>query len=390
MSFFKVSYQSKKSKARLGTITTNHGKVATPAYIAVGTKATVKGLSPKELKDLGVKIFFVNTYHVFLQPGDSLIKKLGGLHAFCGWKGPLITDSGGFQVFSLGKEKYTSKDNSAQSFREGGKLTKISNQGVLFRSYWDGKEHFFSPEKSISIQHNLGADLIVAFDDCTPYPVTRAKAEISLARTHRWAQELLLAHQRLSRRARYPQYLYGVVQGSYFKDLREKSAEFISSLPFDGIAIGGVSVGEPKKKMRQAVSWVMPYLPDDKPRHLLGVGEPDDIFDFVEMGIDTMDCVLPTRFGRMGKAIVKGKGWFIDLLKAKYQKDASPIDPECGCEACQNFSKAYLHHLFKTHELLGYRLATLHNMYYIMDLMAKIREAIRNEGLKELRKEYGF
>jgi len=384
MSFFKVTYQSKNSQARLGTITTPHGIIKTPGFIPVGTNASVKGISPQELTEIGVQIFFANTYHLLLRPGPKIIQRAGGIHSFCNWQKPIITDSGGFQVFSLGKLKARRENN--QYF--GGKLIKIREDGVVFRSPIDGQKLFLGPKKSIEIQHQLGADLIIAFDDCTPYPATKEKAESSLSKTHRWAEISLKTHQKLSQKQKGKRCLYGVIQGSYYKDLREKSAKFISSLDFDGIAIGGVSVGEPKKEMRKAVSWIMPVLPPKKPRHLLGVGQIDDIFDFVKMGIDTFDCVIPTRLGRMGKALIKGEKKPVDITKKKLRKNFFPLDKNCKCHTCQNFSRAYLYHLFQTKELLGYRLLTIHNLHFFIQLMQNIRQAIKKEKLKGLRNEY--
>lgn len=395
MSFFKVTHQSKNNQARLGTITTSHGTIKTPGFVPVGTNASVKGISPQELTKTGVQIFFANTYHLLLRPSPKIIQQAGGIHSFCNWQKPIITDSGGFQVFSLGRPDLKARGEDNQYF--GGKLMKIREDGVVFRSPIDGQKLFLGPEKSIEIQHQLGADLIIAFDDCTPYPATKKEAKSSLSKTHRWAKISLETHQKLSRQQKSKQglvsdenkqYLYGVIQGSYYKDLREKSARFISSLDFAGIAIGGVSVGEPKKEMRKAVSWIMPILPPEKPRHLLGVGQIDDIFDFVEMGIDTFDCVIPTRLGRMGKALIKGKRKPVDITKKKFRKNFSPLDKNCQCYTCQNFSHAYLYHLFQTRELLGYRLLTIHNLHFFIQLMQNIRQAIKKEKLKELRNEY--
>jgi len=386
MSFFKVTHQSRNSRARLGIITTPHGIIRTPGFIPVGTNASVKGVSPQELGEIGVQIFFANTYHLLLRPGSKIIQQADGIHSFCNWQKPIITDSGGFQVFSLGKPDLKEREENNQYF--GGKLIKIREDGVVFRSPIDGQKIFLGPEKSIEIQHQLGADLIVAFDDCTPYPVTRKKAESSLSKTHHWAEISLKTHQKLSRKQKGKQYLYGVIQGSYYKDLRKKSAKFISLLDFDGIAIGGVSVGEPKKEMRKVVSWIMPILPPRKPRHLLGVGQIDDIFDFVEMGIDTFDCVIPTRLGRMGKALIKGEKKPVDITKKKFRKNFFPLDKSCQCYTCRNFSQAYLNHLFQTKELLGYRLLTIHNLHFFIQLMLNIRRAIKEEKLKELRNEY--
>ncbi|MFZ5844872.1 MAG: tRNA guanosine(34) transglycosylase Tgt, partial [Patescibacteria group bacterium] len=349
---FRVLKQDHKTQARIGEIQTSHGKVDTPAFVPVGTQATVKTLTPEELNTLGVQLFFVNTYHTYLRPGVAVIKKFGGLHRFMGWNGPIITDSGGFQIFSLARNfnrqpppdgpEVGPADAYRGSFfdspRQGPDLpsvhqrpfakavtglektrraassssfVKITEEGVEFRSHWDGSLHQFTPEKSIEIQHALGADIILAFDDCTPYPVTYEKARISMERTHRWAERSFVTNakcQMLNAKFKKPyQALYGVIQGSVYEDLRKESAKFISSLPFVGIAIGGVSVGESKEEMAKVLKWVTPILPSDRPRHLLGVGEIDDIFTLVEAGIDTFDCVAPTRLGRMGHLYTNSK-----------------------------------------------------------------------------------
>lgn len=345
---FRLLHQDKHSKARVGEIRTPHGIIQTPAFVPVGTQATVKSLSPQELETLGVQFFFVNTYHMYLRPGTEIIKKFGGLHKFMNWNRPLITDSGGFQVFSL-------------------PYKKISDDGVEFQSHWDGSRHLFTPEKSIAIQHTLGADIILAFDDCTPYPVTPGQARRSLSRTHAWAKRSLACHSGL-------QALYGVVQGSVYEDLRKESAKFIGSMDFDGIAIGGVAVGESKKEMNNVLDWVMPHLPDEKPKHLLGVGEIDDIFALIERGIDTFDCVQPTRLARMGKLLGKNT---IDITKKHYADDPTQIEG--------GFSRAYVHHLFRVRELLAYRLATIHNLHFVHKLVDDIREAISQDRFLELK-----
>lgn len=354
-----------------------------PTFIPVGTQATIKSLTPEEMKTIGVEIFFCNTYHLYLRPGDKFIKKVGGLHKFTRWDGQLITDSGGFQVFSLGKDH-----NGA------GSLIKISENGVEFRSHLDGSLHFFTPEKSIQIQHNLAADNIIAFDECTPYPATKNYAIKALDRTHRWAVRSLIEHKKLNKKLNQDLKLYGVIQGSYYKDLRQQSAEFICSQDFDGIAIGGVSVGEPKNKMRQVVEWVLPIaLKTNKPIHLLGVGEIDDLFDFFGQGIISMDCTLPTRMARGGQFLHRTgdakhdlKNKFKDqIMHLKYKNDLSPLDLGCQCPACQKYDKAYIHHLFKTQELLGYRLMTLHNLYFMTHTTQLIRNALKDGTFNKLK-----
>lgn len=354
-----------------------------PTFVPVGTQATVKSLSPEELETIGVEIFFCNTYHLYLRPGDKAIKNFGGLHKFTRWNGQIITDSGGFQVFSLGKDH-----NGA------GKLVKITENGVEFRSHLDGKLHFFTPEKSIQIQHNLAANYIIAFDECTPYPATKAYAQKALDRTHRWAIRSLKEHKKLNKKLGQDLKLYGVVQGSYYKDLRQQSAEFIASHDFDGIAIGGVSVGEPKNKMRQAVDWVMPIISKaNKPIHLLGVGEVDDLFDFFGQGITSMDCTLPTRMARGGQFLHRTGNQKFDLhnkfksqiMAARFKKDQTPLDPNCDCYTCKNYDKAYIHHLFKTQELLGYRLMTIHNLRFMIQTTQLIRDALKDGTFDKLK-----
>lgn len=367
--FFKIIHKDKKTKARVGEINTSHGRILTPAFVPVASQASVKSLTPQELKAIGVQVFFVNTYHLYLRPGAEVIEKLGGIHKFMGWKGPVISDSGGFQVFSLG--------------REGG--VKIDYDGVTFRSHLDGSRHRFTPEKSIEIQQKLGGDMMVAFDECPPYPTTHQYAQMAMKRTHRWALRSLAA-------AQGKQFLFGVIQGSVYKDLREESAKFISDLAlsgsegFDGIAIGGMAVGETKREMRQVLDWVMPVLPKSKPIHLLGVGEIDDIFAAVERGVDMFDCVEPTRLGRMGWILTKVKSFKYDITKAEFREDPKPPDSECDCFVCRNFSRAYLNHLFRARELLAYRLATYHNLYFMEKLFAQIREAIKRQEFLKLKK----
>ncbi len=410
---FKLLQRDKKTNARLGQIHTPHGIIETPSFTPVGTQATVKSLTPDEIGATGTELFFVNTYHTYLRPGMDVIKKFGGLHTFMGWNSPLITDSGGFQVFSLGAKKEISdkrkviskKDISIDQSDQRAKLAKIDEDGVTFQSHWDGTSHRFTPEKSIEFQHTLGADIILCFDDCTPYGVTESVARKSMDRTHRWAVRSLDYH-RENPRSDYGQALYGIVQGSVFETLRQESAEYISSLPFDGLAIGGVSVGESKKEMVKVLQWVTPLLPGDKPRHLLGVGEIDDVFAAVEYGMDTFDCVQPTRLARMGRLLVQtstpiksgsklkveskeqDKRFTLDITKKIYTQDTDPIDSTCDCYTCTRFSRAYIHHLFHVRELLAYRLATIHNVRFMHRLLLQIRESIVNGSFLELKKKW--
>lgn len=380
---FKVLAKDRKTSARAGEITTAHGIIKTPAFIPVGTKASVKALNNFQLEEIGAQAFFVNTYHLYLQPGEESVKKLGGLHRFINWEKPLITDSGGFQVFSQ------ARNNKFGGFRtkidEEETLCRIDEGGVTFKSFKDGSTHRFTPEKSIEIQKKLGADIVLAFDECTHYPATYEYAKKAMERTHRWAVRCL----------KIPlgpkQSLLGIIQGSTFKDLREESAKYLANLPFSGLAIGGVSVGESKKQMVKVLDWVVPRLPEGKPRHLLGVGEVDDIFQLVERGIDSFDCVMPTRLGRMGQLLTKNpkeKKFSFQILKARYMEDKRPIEENCGCYACQNYSRAYLNHLFRSNELLAYSLATYHNLWFIERLMEEIRISIVKGTFLKLKKEW--
>lgn len=371
-------------------ITTPHGLIQTPAFVPVGTQATVKSLTPDEIKEIGTKIFFVNTYHTYLRPGLEVIEKFGGLHKFMGWDGPIITDSGGFQVFSLARPKFIPNDRS----EDLPSLVKITEDGVKFRSHWDGSEHFFTPESSMQYQFKLGSDIHIAFDDCTAYPVTYVAAKKSMERTHRWAlrskvenDKLQMANDKLGKPY---QALYRVIQGSVFEDLRKQSAKYISSLDFSGIAIGGASVGESKEEMCNVLKWVLPELPENKPRHLLGVGEIDDVFTLIENGIDTFDCVQPTRLARMGRLLVSYKAdrLEIDITKKLYATDTRPIDETCTCMTCKQFSRAYMRHLFDVKELLGYRLATIHNVHFMHSLVASIRASLIDDTFHELKKRW--
>ncbi len=387
---FKILKKDSKSKARVGEITTAHGVIKTPAFVPVGTKATVKGLTPQDLKEAEVQILFGNTYHLHLRPGEDLVKDFGGLGKFMSWDGPTITDSGGFQVFSLGqvKIKLTEEGEGTEV-----NVVNIKDDGVMFRSHIDGSKHLFTPEISIEIQKKLGADLILAFDECAPHPSTREYTKEAMERTHAWALRSLKTFQG---KQFYPwkQALYGIIQGGVYKDLREESAKFIAGLDFDGIAIGGVSVGESKEEMRNVLEWTTPFLPEEKPRHLLGIGEVDDIFTAIENGMDTFGCVIPTRFGRYGivftgpsEGNVKNK-FRIDLNKTLFAKDKRPLSKDCLCYVCKTFTRAYVHHLFRAQELLAYRLASYHNMFFINNLVKKIREAILDGRFGGMEKEW--
>lgn len=417
---FTLTSVDKKTRARTGRITTPHGTIETPAFVPVGTQATVKSLTPDELSTLGVQLFFVNTYHAYLRPGLDVIKKFGGLHTFMGWQGPIITDSGGFQVFSLGgkklvniaisesavldRERFTQRTSKREGkhsqvfpddYKPVGELVAIDEEGVTFTSHWDGTKHRFTPERSIEIQHALGSDIMIAFDECAPYPTTHAYAASAMERTHRWAERSLAAHKNLTRahtKQRKPYHaLYGVIQGGVYEDLRRTSARVIRDMDFDGLAIGGVSVGESKTEMADVLDWVTPNLPPEKPRHLLGVGEIDDIFVLVEHGMDTFDCVQPTRLARMGKVYTKHRtasDYMLDITKPTYAYDTGPLDRGCGCFACRHFSRAYIHHLFRVRELLGYRLTTIHNLHFVHELVSDIRESIAENRFLELKRAW--
>lgn len=406
---FKILAKDKKTKARVGEIKTPHGIIQTPAFIPVGTKATVKSLTNAQLEKIGVQCFFVNTYHLYLQPGENVVAKLGGLNQFIGWQNPLMTDSGGFQVFSQARNKNFGGFSAKVGEEET--LCKINDEGVTFKSFKDGSVHHFTPEKSIEIQRKLGADIILCFDECTYYPAIHEYAKRAMERTHRWAlrcleEKLKVKSEKSKVKKSDLQALYGIVQGSTFEDLRKESAKFISKLPFEGVAIGGVSVGESKKEMVEVLNWVCPLLPEEKPRHLLGVGEIDDIFELVERGIDTFDCVMPTRMGRMGHILVKSEKskvksraagiasgdarqkWTIDITKAEFKEDKRPIEKDCRCLTCLNYSKAYLNHLFRSNELLGYTLASYHNLWFLERLMEEIRKSIIEGKFLELKKRW--
>ncbi len=352
-SHFTIEMKSSECAARLGSLETPHGVVRTPVFMPVGTRGTVKAMSPLELEELGAQIILGNTYHLFLKPGPELIEKAGGLHRFAGWNHPILTDSGGFQVFSLAK------------------LRKMKRDGVEFASHIDGTKFFLGPVESAAIQRALGSDIVMAFDECTHYPCTHEEAEKSLEITLRW--EEISRKQTL----RSGQQMFGIVQGSVFRDLREKSAKILADMDFNGYAIGGVSVGESEQEMIAAMEWTAPLLPENKPRYLMGVGTPRQIYEGVKRGIDMFDCVMPTRLARHGTAFVTG-GTTIPVKAAKYREDFTPVDENCSCYACRNFTKAYIRHLLNVNEILGVRLLSIHNIAYFMNLMNGIRESIAN------------
>lgn len=351
-----------ETSARAGFLETSHGKIETPVFMPVGTQATVKTITPEELKTLGAEIILSNTYHLYLRPGHDLVAQAGGLHKFMNWDRPILTDSGGFQVFSLNE------------------LRKISEDGVTFKSHIDGSSHFFSPEKVMEIEMALGADIAMTFDECSPYPCSYEEAKKAVERTTRWAKRCKEVHN-------HPQQaLFGIIQGSAVKELREQSAREIIDIGFPGYAVGGLSVGEPKPIMYEVLDYTVPLLPHDKPRYLMGVGSPDSLIEGVARGIDMFDCVLPTRIARNGTLFVPdGK---LVIRNAEYARDFSPIDPECDCYACKNYSRAYIRHLIKTNEVLGIRLTTIHNLHFLISLMKKARQAIFEERFNQFRKDF--
>ena len=359
---YELLHKCKQTGARLGRVHTPHGSFDTPAFMPVGTQATVKGMSPEELERMDAGIILSNTYHLYMRPGHEIVKKAGGLHGFMNWNRPILTDSGGFQVFSLADNR------------------KITEEGAMFKSHIDGSKHMFSPEKAMEIENALGADIIMAFDECIPYPCEHDYADKSVERTTRWLERCISAN------AREDQALFGIIQGGIYPDLREKSARQITSFDLPGYAIGGLSVGEPKKDMYRMLEHTVPFMPVEKPRYLMGVGSPDCLVEGSIRGIDMFDCVLPTRIGRNGTVMTSG-GRLI-VRDAANAEDFGPMDPECDCYACRNFSKAYIRHLIKANEMLGLRLTTWHNLHFLLHLMKQIREAIIGDRLGDFRNEF--
>lgn len=360
---YELIKECKQSGARLGKIHTSRGIIETPIFMPVGTQATVKTMTPEELKEIKSQIILSNTYHLYLRPGHKLIERAGGLHKFMNWDKPILTDSGGFQVFSLGD------------------LRKISEEGVEFRSHLDGSKHFISPEKAVEIQNSLGSDIMMVFDECAPYPADASYVKNSLERTTRWARRCKEAHKNTD-----TQNLFGIIQGGMYGDLRKQSASELIELDFPGYAVGGLSVGEPKPLMYEVLETTTPLMPKNKPRYLMGVGSPDALIEGVIRGIDMFDCVLPTRIARNGTAMTShGK---VVIKNAKHTEDFEGLDSECGCYTCRTYSKAYLRHLFKANEVLGLRLLSYHNLYFLLKLMEEIREAIKEDRLLDYKKDF--
>jgi queuine tRNA-ribosyltransferase len=359
---FKILHQDASCGARLGRLTTAHGEIETPIFMPVGTNATVKAMTPEDLLAIRARIILSNTYHLYLRPGHRLVEKLGGLHRFMNWNGPILTDSGGFQVFSLGE------------------LRKISEEGVKFQSHLDGSYHFLSPELAMEIQEALGADIIMCFDECPPATADYAYVSRSLEMTSRWAERCKKAHGRAG------QQLFGIIQGGMHHDLRARSLEQIRSIGFDGYALGGLSVGEEKEQMYGVMEFCSPLMPQDHPRYIMGIGAPEDLVEAVWHGYDMFDCVMPTRNARNGM-LFSSQGRI--NIKAKiYEEDQGPLDPECGCHVCRNYSRAYLRHLYRAGEILASNLNTYHNLYYYLDLMRRIREAIAEDRFAAFRLNY--
>ncbi|MGL4534013.1 MAG: tRNA guanosine(34) transglycosylase Tgt [Fusobacteriaceae bacterium] len=369
-----VNYElvSMDGKARAGVVMTPHGKIDTPVFMPVGTQATVKTMTPEELEEIGSEIILGNTYHLYLRPSDEIVAKFGGLHKFMNWNKPILTDSGGFQVFSLGARK-----------EDGKSLVKITEEGVNFRSHIDGSRHFISPEKSINIQNNLGSDIVMLFDECPPGLSDKKYLIPSIERTTRWAKRCIEAHKNPE-----TQGLFAIVQGGIYEDLRQKSLDELSEMDkdFSGYAIGGLAVGEPREDMYRILDYIVEKCPENKPRYLMGVGEPVDMLEAIESGIDMMDCVQPSRIGRHGTVFTKyGR---LVIKNASYAEDDRPLDEGCQCYACRNYTRGYIRHLFKADEILGARLATYHNLYFLLNMMKNARQAIIEKRFQEFKENF--
>ncbi len=365
---YELLHTDKTTGARRGVVHTPHGDIQTPVFMPVGTQATVKSMTVEELKENGAQIILSNTYHLYLRPGSKLVRKAGGLHNFMRWDRPILTDCGGFQVFSLSD------------------LRTITEDGVEFKSHLDGSKHFFSPEKVMEIEEDLGADIIMSFDECCPYPSSYEYTKDSMERTTRWAKRCKDAHTTEN------QALFGIIQGGFYEDLREQSAKDLIELDFPGYAIGGISVGEPKEEFLKMLKFTAPLMPENKPRYLMGVGSPDYLIEAAMAGIDMCDCVLPTRIARNGTAMTShGK---VVVRNATYAEDFSPLDPECDCYTCKNYTRAYLRHLVKCNEILGDRLLSIHNIKFLTNLMERVRMEIENDNLsnfaQDFYKKYGY
>ena len=365
--FFELAHTDRHTKARAGWLHTDHGDIPTPIFMPVGTQGTVKTLAPRNLEEVNASIILGNTYHLYMRPGHSLIREMGGLHRFISWPKAILTDSGGFQVFSL-KE-----------------LRKIDEEGIVFQSHLDGSRHKFTPQLVLEIQQYLGSDIMMVLDECTPYPSDREYAQKSNELTLKWAAEAREIYARWQPLYGHRQFLFAIVQGSVYREIREISAKALVNLDFPGYAIGGLAVGEPKQVMFEMTDFCTDILPQQKPRYLMGVGMPDDILNAIERGVDMFDCVIPTRNARNG-TVFTSQGKMV-LKAARFKKDAQPIDPHCTCYTCQNFSRAYLRHLYNANEILGLHLATLHNVHFYLNLVSEARQAILQDRFKEWKKE---
>lgn len=365
---FNLLKKSSECKARTGELQTARGLINTPVFMPVGTQGSVKSLSNEELNNAGAQIILSNSYHLYLRPGTGLIEAAGGVQKFIGWNKPMLTDSGGFQIFSLAT------------------LRRMDTEGVEFQSHIDGSKHYFTPEKSMEVQNKIGADIIMAFDECTPYPSTRDYAQRSMLTSVEWARRCKVKFDTFRFKENQEQLLFGIVQGSVYLDLRKESAEKTIEIDFPGYALGGLAVGEPKEEMFNIIEHTAPLLPENKPRYAMGIGMPEDIWEAIERGIDMFDCVLPTRNGRNGQAFTSiGK---VNIKNAEYIRDFGPLDPDCSCHTCKNYSRAYLNHLFRSQELLVLRLLTLHNVYFMIKLADNIRKSIENDCFLATKKEF--
>lgn len=384
---FEIRQKDKQSRARLGYLTTPHGSFETPNFVFCATRAAIKGAGPDDLEAVNTDIILSNTYHLLLRPGPDLIEKMGGLHKFMGWDGPMLTDSGGFQIFSLGHgsvaDEIKGKNKNKNKFDNT--LRKITEEGATFKSYIDGSIHTLTPESSIEVQRKLGADIILVLDECTPFHVDKKYTENSMELSHRWADRSL---EEFKRTHTGRQALYGIVQGGVYEDLRARASAFISDRPFFGHAIGG-SLGADKQQMYEVVNYAMAGLNPEKPVHLLGIGGVDDIWENVGQGVDTFDCVSPTRLARHAWALVRTENNYrLNIRNAQYQEDASALDPECDCSTCRTYSRAYIHYLVRAKEMQGIRLLVIHNMRFMMRLMETIRSAIKEDRFLEAKRAW--
>ena len=360
---YELIHQDRKTGARRGVIHTPHGDIQTPVFMPVGTQAAVKAMRPEQVREMGAEIILSNTYHLYLRPGHELIREAGGLHRFMNWNRAILTDSGGFQVFSLGQ------------------LRKITEEGVRFQSHIDGSRHILTPEKAVEIQNALGSDIMMAFDECAPYPADREYIRDSMERTLRWLERCKAAHRNRERQS-----LFAIMQGGMYRDLRRECAERMVEMDFPGYAIGGLSVGEPKEQMLEILDDCVDYLPQDRPRYLMGDGTPDYLFEAVERGIDMCDCVEPTRIARHGLATTsRGR---INIKNARFERDFGPLDPECDCYTCRNYSRAYIRHVFKAGEMMSAMLLSNHNLHFLINMMAGMRKAIEEDRFTEFKKEF--